>query len=49
MLGRNPNRVNTDLDDLLRVSAADVQRVLRRYVSGAHSVSVDYLQEGTTQ
>ena len=32
-----------------RVSAADVQRVLRRYVTGAHSVSVDYLQEGATQ
>ena len=49
VLGGNPNRVNTDLDDLLRVSAADVQRVLRRYVAGAHSVSVDYLQEGATQ
>ena len=46
VLGGNPNRVNTDLDDLLRVSAADVQRVLRRYVTGAHSVSLDYLQEG---
>jgi hypothetical protein len=23
-----------------------VQRVLRRYVTGAHSVSLDYLQEG---
>jgi len=49
VLGGNPNRVNTDLDDLRRVSAADVQRVLRRYVTGAHSVSVDYLQEGTAQ
>ena len=46
VLGGNPNRVNTDLDDLLRVSAADVQRVLRRYVTGARSVSLDYLQEG---
>ena len=46
VLGGNPNRVNTDLDDLLRVSAADVQRVLRRYVTSAHSVSLDYLQEG---
>ena len=49
VLGRNPNRVNTDLDDLRRVSAADVQRVMRRYVSGAHSVSLDYVQEGTPQ
>jgi zinc protease len=45
VLGGNANRVNTDLDDLQRVSAADVQRVLRRYVTGAHSVAVDYVQE----
>ena len=49
VLGRNPNRINTDLDDLRRVSAADVQRVLRRYVTRAHSVSLDYLQEGKPQ
>jgi len=45
VLGGNADRVNTDLEDLQRVRAADVQRVLRRYVTGAHSVSVDYLQE----
>ena len=39
-------RVNTDLDDLQRVSAADVQRVLRRYVLGARKVTVEYRQEG---
>ena len=49
VLGRNPNRINTDLDDLRRVSAADVQRVMRRYVAGAHSVSLDYVQEGAPQ
>ena len=38
-------RVNTDLDDLQRVSAADVQRVMRRYVLGAHKVTIDYRQE----
>ena len=38
-------RVNTDLDDLQRVSAADVQRVLRQYVLGAHKVTIDYRQE----
>jgi len=49
VLGGNPERVNTDLDDLRRVSAADVQRVLRRYVTGAHSVALDYVAEGSTQ
>ncbi|HWK82707.1 MAG TPA: pitrilysin family protein [Caldimonas sp.] len=39
------NKVNTDLEALQRVSAADVQRVLRRYVTQAHKVIVDYRQE----
>ena len=38
-------RVNTDLDDLQRVSAADVQRVMRRYVLDARKVTIDYRQE----
>ncbi len=38
-------RVNTDLDELQRVSAADVQRVMRRYVLDAHKVTIDYRQE----
>jgi len=38
-------RVNTDLEDLQRVSAADVQRVLRRYVLDAHKVAIDYRQD----
>jgi zinc protease len=38
-------RVNTDLDDLQRVSAADVQRVMRKYVLDAHKVTIDYRQE----
>ncbi len=42
-------RVNTDLDDLQRVSAADVQRVMRRYVLGAHKVTIDYRQEGAAK
>ena len=45
MLEGDAARVNTDLDDLQRVSAADVQRVLRRYVLGAHKVTIDYRQE----
>jgi zinc protease len=27
------------------VTAADVQRVLRKYVTGAHSVTIDYLPQ----
>ncbi|HET8745082.1 MAG TPA: pitrilysin family protein [Ramlibacter sp.] len=41
----DPARVNTDLAALQRVSAEDVQRVLRRYVTGAHSVTIDYLPQ----
>ena len=49
VLGGDANRVNTDLEDLQRVSAADVQRVLRRYVTSAHSVSLDYVQEASAK
>ncbi|MEP7300909.1 MAG: pitrilysin family protein [Caldimonas sp.] len=49
VLGGDPNRVNTDLDDLRRVSAADVQRVLRRYVLGAHKVSFDYVEDASAK
>ena len=45
VLGGNAARVNTDLDDLQRVSAADVQRVIRRYVLDARKVSIDYRQD----
>ncbi|PWK92467.1 M16 family metallopeptidase [Fulvimonas soli] len=41
----DPARVNGDLAALQRVGAADVQRVLRRYVTGAHSVAIDYLPQ----
>jgi zinc protease len=44
VLEGDPARVNTELEDLQRVSAADVQRVLRRYVLGAHKVTIDYRQ-----
>ncbi|MGZ5237354.1 MAG: M16 family metallopeptidase [Caldimonas sp.] len=49
VLEGNADRVNTDLDDLRRVTAADVQRVLRRYVTGAHKVTLDYVQEANAQ
>lgn len=41
----DPARINTDLVALQKVSAADVQRVLKRYVTGAHSVTIDYLPQ----
>jgi zinc protease len=44
VLEGDPARVNSELDDLQRVSAADVRRVLRRYVLGAHKVTIDYRQ-----
>ena len=45
VLEGNAARVNTDLDELQRVSAADVQRVLRRYVLGARKVTIEYRQQ----
>jgi zinc protease len=45
VLEGDPNRVNTDLEALQRVTAADIQRVLRRYVTDAHRVTLDYRQE----
>jgi zinc protease len=41
----DPARVNSDLAALQAVTAADVQRVLRKYVTGAHSVTIDYLPQ----
>jgi zinc protease len=49
VLEGDPARINSELDDLQRVSAGDVQRVLRRYVLGAHKVAIDYRQEATTK
>ncbi len=49
VLEKNPERVNTGLDDLQRVTAADVRRVLRRYVLDAHSVTLDYAQDAAPQ
>jgi zinc protease len=45
VLEGNAERVNTDLDDLQGVTPADVQRVMRRYIVGAHKVVLDYTQE----
>jgi zinc protease len=45
LIAGDPQRVNSDLAALQQVSAADVQRVLKRYVTGAHSVTIDYLPQ----
>jgi zinc protease len=45
VLEGDPARVNTDLENLRRVTAEDVQRVLRRYVVGAHKVTIQYRQQ----
>jgi zinc protease len=42
-------KVNTGLLALQNVSAADVQRVMQRYVVGAHKVTVQYTQERTQE
>ncbi|HZV92980.1 MAG TPA: pitrilysin family protein [Caldimonas sp.] len=47
VLEGDANRVNTDLADLQRVTPADVQRVMHRYVVGRHKVVLDYRQEGS--
>ena len=41
----DPARVNSDLVALQAVTAEDVQRVLRKYVTDAHSVTIDYLPQ----
>lgn len=46
VLGGNAARVNTDLVALQNVSAADVQRVMKRYVAGAHKLALQYVQDG---
>ena len=38
--------VNTDLDALQKVSPADVQRVMKRYVASAHKLALHYVQGG---
>ena len=45
VLEGNAARVNTGLVALQNVSAADVQRVMQRYVKQAHKVAVQYTQQ----
>lgn len=41
----NANRVNTDINQLQSVTAADVQRVMRKYFTDTNRVVINYLPE----
>jgi len=43
----DPNRVNTDLARLQAVTAADVQRVMKKYFTDANRLVITYLPEST--
>ncbi len=45
LISGNVERVNTDLDALQNVSEKDVHRVLQKYITGGHSVTIDYLPQ----
>ncbi len=45
----DPARVNTDLDRLQAVTAADVQRVMKKYFTDANRLVLYYLPEATKQ
>jgi zinc protease len=45
VLLNDPNRANTDIDRLQKVTAADVQRVMRKYFSDTNRVVIYYLPE----
>jgi zinc protease len=48
LIDGDPEHVNTDLAALQKVSEDDVHRVLQKYVTGAHSVTIDYLPQAVT-
>jgi zinc protease len=45
VLLNDPNRVNTDIERLQKVTAADVQRVMRKYISDTNRVVIYYLPQ----
>jgi zinc protease len=49
VLEGGPQQANRSLAQLQAVSAADVQRVLRRYLVGPHEATLEYTQEGAPQ
>ncbi len=44
----DPNRVNTDLNQLQAVTAADVQRVMKKYFTAANRLVIYYLPKAET-
>ncbi|KRE85919.1 peptidase [Rhodanobacter sp. Soil772] len=47
LIDGKPEHVNTDLAALQKVTEQDVHRVLQKYVTGARSVTIDYLPQAT--
>ncbi|MEP7186762.1 MAG: pitrilysin family protein [Rhodanobacter sp.] len=45
LIGGDPAQVNTDLAALQKVTEKDVHRVMQKYVTGARSVTIDYLPQ----
>ncbi len=45
LIDGDPEHVNTDLAALQKVTEQDVHRVLQKYVTGAHGVTIDYLPQ----
>lgn len=45
LIGGAPERVNSDLLALQKITADDVHRVLQKFVIGARSVTIDYLPQ----
>ena len=43
----DPAYANRELDELMAVTASDVQRVLRKYVLDAKEVAIEYVEAGT--
>jgi zinc protease len=43
----DPNRVNTDLTKLQAVTAADVQRVMKKYLTDSNRLVIYYLPEAS--
>lgn len=49
VLGGGAEHVNTDIVALQNVSAADVRRVMQRYLLGARKLALQYVQEGAAK
>jgi zinc protease len=49
VLEGGPGMANRNLDALAAVTAADVQRVIRKYLAGPRHVAIEYTQEGSTK